>query len=434
MSEKLVGWTSSPNARGTIDIIWSSVFVVFLSTWAALHINVPPVKKSSWWRLRSKALLMGVGLIAPELIATCAFTELRTALTVQNHMKDLGHKDWTLSQSFFVAMGGYMLHFNGDYKPISAENFIKWQRRGIIRVLESTETNKAQHHVSRGSVVELPWVSKEDIVSRGKADVLLKGIACAQIGWLLVQYTARRAQSLATSSLEALTVAYIICALFSYSAWWKKPYDLESPTATAISPEHEVASLLEDKPLSISMLDDPDLPLLHNVLWTYIVPCTAAVLSFSVLHFLAWDDHFGSPAEEWLWRASSVLFVWFHVFFLGFAAYMEKYMKIPPTAANIAIIGNCAEVKAVWYVFHGVKFLTFGNSNETLNRIDATLLRKCQSDYTINWLLVVTFDAHTLCYFAGRFFVLVEAFASLRRAPVGLYENVDWAGFIPHVH
>jgi hypothetical protein len=434
MSEKLVGWTSSPNTRGTLDIIWSCVFVVFLSTWTTLHINVPPVKKGPWWRLWSKALLMGVGLIAPELVATVAFTELRTALTVQSHMKDLGNKEWTLAQSFFVSMGGYMLYFNGDHKPISAENFIKWQRNGIIRVLRSTETIDTPHLRSHGSTVELPWVSKEDLASRGKADVLLKGIACAQIGWLLVQYIARRAQSLATSSLEALTMAYIACALFSYFAWWKKPYDLESPTAIAVSPEHEVTSLLEDKPFTISMIDDPDLPLLHNILWTYIVPCTAAVLSFSILHFLAWNNHFGTRTEEWLWRASSILFVWFHLVFLVFAAYMKKYMKISPTAANIAIIGNCAEVRAIWYVFHGVKFLTFGNSNATLNRIDVVLLRKCHSDYTLNGTLIVFFVTHTLCYFAGRFFVLIEAFASLRHAPAGLYENVDWAGFIPHVH
>ncbi|KAL9610907.1 MAG: hypothetical protein Q9167_004417 [Letrouitia subvulpina] len=456
MSKKLVGWTSSPNVRGTIDIIWSCIFVVFLSTWTTLHNNVPPVKKGPLWRLRNKALLMGVGLIALEYLATIAFTELRTALTVRSHMKDLGYKEWTLAQSFFVAMSGYMVHFNGDHKPISAENFIKWQRSGTIRVLRSTDTVlrepkshsmdstsieltsapklvKALHIGSHGSAVQLPWVSKRDIASRGKADVFLKGIACAQIGWFLVQYTARRAQSLATSSLEALTVAYVVCALFSYFAWWKKPYDLETPTTVAVSPGHEVTSLLEDAPLSIPMNDDPDLPLFHNVLWTYTLPCTAAVLSFSALHFLAWNDYFNTLTEEWLWRASSILFVWFHLVFLGFAAHMEKNMKIPPTAANVANMGNCAEMKAIWYVFHGVKFLTFGNSNATLNRIDEVLLSKCRPEYTPKAPLVVFFVFHTVCYFAGRFFVLIEAFASFRHAPAGLYENVDWTGFLPHV-
>ena len=322
MSAQFVAWEPGPNARGTIDIIWSCLFVVFLSTWTALHNNVPPVKEGRLWRLWNKSLLMCVGLLAPEYVATIAFTELRTALTVQSHMKDLGYKEWTLTQSFFVAMGGYMLHFNGDYKPISAENFIHGQRNGTIRVLRFTETVLSEpksHQVdnapmeltsvpklfeahrlsSHGPAVELPWVSKEDIASRGKADVFLKGIACAQIGWLLVQYIARRMQSLATSSLEALTVAYVVCALCSYSAWWRKPYDLESPAIVEVFPENEVTFLLRDGPYSIPMNDDPDLPLLHNVLWTYILPCTAAVLLFSTLHFLAWDAHFDTLTEEW---------------------------------------------------------------------------------------------------------------------------------------
>lgn len=400
---------------------------------------------------------MGVGLIAPEYLATIAFTELRTALTVQSHMKDLGYDEWTLAQSFFVAMGGYMIHFNGDHKPISAENFIKWQRTGIIRVLRSVETLsskgksfsvdststelmpaprfvKALRLGSHGPAVELPWVSKEDINSRAKSDVFLKAIACAQIGWLLVQYIARRAQSLATSSLEALTVAYVVCALFSYCAWWKKPYNLEAPTTVAISAEHEVISFFKDAPLSIPMNDDPDLPLLHDVLWTYVVPCTAAVMSFSTLHFLAWNDHFDTLTEEWFWRASSILFVWFHLAFLAFAMHMEKNMGISPTAANLAMMGNCAEMKAIWYSFHGMRISTFGDRNATLNRIDASLLSKCHPEYTPKGPLIVFFVSHTLLYFVGRFFVLIEAFASLRSAPADLYENVDWTGFIPHVH
>src|SRR5271156_317817 len=199
MREKLVGWTSSPNLRGTKDIIWSCIFVVFLSTWATLHTNVPPVKKSFWWRFRNKSLLMGVGLLAPEYIATIAFTELRTALVVRSYMQSLGYKEWTLTHSFFVAMGGYMCCIKGEYKPISAENFVKWQRSGTIIVLKSSskimgrsksqsvdsagveiqkdesipKLARARPLDSLGVAVELPWVSKEDIAARGKADVVL---------------------------------------------------------------------------------------------------------------------------------------------------------------------------------------------------------------------------------------------------------------------
>ena len=82
---------------------------------------------------------MSVGLLAPEYVATIAFTELRTALIVRSHMRSLGYGNWTLAQSFFAAMGGYMIQVNNVYKPISAENFIVWQRRGLIRLLSSVE-------------------------------------------------------------------------------------------------------------------------------------------------------------------------------------------------------------------------------------------------------------------------------------------------------
>jgi len=98
---------------------------------------------------------------------------------------------------------------------------------------------------------------RKDTASRGKAGVFLKDIVCAQIGWLLVQCIARRAQSLATSSLEG-PMSFVHC--FPIPHEWKKPYDLESPTTVTVSPEYEVVSLLEDGPLSIPMNDIPDLP------------------------------------------------------------------------------------------------------------------------------------------------------------------------------
>ena len=460
MGEDLVGWISGPNVRGTSEIIWSCVFVVFLSTWTTLHINVPPVKKGIWWRFRNKCLLMAVGLLAPEYIATIAFTELRSALIVRDCMQRRGYEEWTLAQGFFVAMGGYMACINGQYIPISAENFVNWERSGVIIVLRSpsrtmvksnpqvTEDDgmeaqkydtisklpRARPVESLGAGVELPWISKEDLTARSKADFFLKAIACAQISWLLVQYVGRATQSLANSSLEALSVAYIVCALFSYCAWWKKPYDLEAPTSVTVSPDHDMGIQLRGAPPQIPFNDDPDLPVLHTTLWTYVLPCTAAVLAFSSLHFLAWNSHFNTIAEQWLWRASSIVFVWFHVVFLAFGVHMQLNMKKAPTAANIAKIGNCAEWKVIWYMFRVVKFLCFTKTSARLNQIDASLLRRCDPDLTPKGSLLAFLVAHTFIYFMLRFYVLIEAFMSLRRAPAGLYDTINWTKMVPHVH
>lgn len=76
-----------------------------------------------------------------------------------------------------------------------------------------------------------------------------------------MQYVARPVQSVAISSLEALTVAYVVCALFPYAAWSKKPYDLESLLIVAIPSEHTLNFLFQNAPLAIPMNDDPALPL-----------------------------------------------------------------------------------------------------------------------------------------------------------------------------
>jgi len=35
-------FVSSPNARGTLDILWSCLSILVIGTWSILHLNVPP--------------------------------------------------------------------------------------------------------------------------------------------------------------------------------------------------------------------------------------------------------------------------------------------------------------------------------------------------------------------------------------------------------
>jgi hypothetical protein len=40
-SPDFLPWQDSPNFRGTMDIIWSCLFTVFICVWTAVHLNVP---------------------------------------------------------------------------------------------------------------------------------------------------------------------------------------------------------------------------------------------------------------------------------------------------------------------------------------------------------------------------------------------------------
>ena len=40
------GWASQPNNRGTLDILWSCLFTVFLCTWVMLFLNLPRLQEN----------------------------------------------------------------------------------------------------------------------------------------------------------------------------------------------------------------------------------------------------------------------------------------------------------------------------------------------------------------------------------------------------
>jgi hypothetical protein len=67
-STKAKGWTPAPNNRGTIDILWSSCLTIFLCSWTALCLNLPPQtwSKARWFH--RKNLMAGLGLLGPEFI------------------------------------------------------------------------------------------------------------------------------------------------------------------------------------------------------------------------------------------------------------------------------------------------------------------------------------------------------------------------------
>ena len=51
-SEQPAHYVGSSNVRGTLDILWSSLFTIFVCTWSIQHLNVPEQRegRDSGWR------------------------------------------------------------------------------------------------------------------------------------------------------------------------------------------------------------------------------------------------------------------------------------------------------------------------------------------------------------------------------------------------
>ncbi|OJJ75358.1 hypothetical protein ASPBRDRAFT_484273 [Aspergillus brasiliensis CBS 101740] len=63
------GWVYRPNCRGTIDIIWSGLFTIFICTYTMLCLNVPAQNEKPWDIIRRQLFWMAVAISGPLL--TC---------------------------------------------------------------------------------------------------------------------------------------------------------------------------------------------------------------------------------------------------------------------------------------------------------------------------------------------------------------------------
>jgi hypothetical protein len=118
-------YVSSPNTRGTLDILWSCLFTVIACTWTIQHLNVPeqpgfdpqdvPWHRVLRWNLNGlwrSIKWMLVTIIAPEYILGKAVADLYAAYQSKKEMQRYAIMDgveWGLTQAFFANMGGFVL-------------------------------------------------------------------------------------------------------------------------------------------------------------------------------------------------------------------------------------------------------------------------------------------------------------------------------------
>ncbi len=114
------------------------------------------------------------------------------------------------------------------------------------------------------------------------------------------------------------------------------------------------------------------------------------------MHLLAWNAHFPSAVEMWMWRGSGLAMA---------TGPLSLWLVVPDYYPDFLM-----RDEETWW-FKPVK---------TAINILSTVLMCIGS---VIWT----------AYPVGRVFVLVEAFASLRSPALGIYETVKWTSFIPHV-
>lgn len=118
-----------PNARGTLDIVYSCLAVIVLCTWSVLHLNVPmqitPANKRQKLartldRTFTKVKWMAMNVLAPEVPFAQAVTGLVNAYklrSVFDRFKALDKVPWTVTHVQLANMGRFVIRFDQTQLP-----------------------------------------------------------------------------------------------------------------------------------------------------------------------------------------------------------------------------------------------------------------------------------------------------------------------------
>lgn len=331
-----VNYVSSPDFRGTLDILWSSLFTIFACTWTLQHPNVPEqrhgyrhnrngINKTSRWKenigWKLKHLLRATNafiltILAPEIIIGVAYNvrlQAREDHPILLQLADHDHVRWSLTHTYYANMGGFVLVKEETGENVSGYNLHHLSGRDLIKL---RETNR---------VIRLPDITEEELIDRAKDDPFIRTISVAQIIWSTIQILVRAIKKLSICPLELAVLAFAACAVIIYGLYWDKPKSIGA--STTISLQHQdyhawaTHELGQDDDSVINLVlpvgKSPFGAPMHaadgrssNDCKKFAIPTTAAMLAamvlFGAIHIGAWNFAFPSTFELYLWGFASI--------------------------------------------------------------------------------------------------------------------------------
>jgi hypothetical protein len=210
-AKALVGWVLESPGRGTLSLITTCLFTLFLCTWVVIHARV--YKRSLLRRLHKVALFLKT-IIAPEFIAVEGLQEWSQAQKMVKNCAGLTGGRLKLVHAFYIGMLALRYRTPQGEKVIWPNQYTWLLEQGLI---------DWDDHALWG-------LSEENIRDKSNADGTAKLLALGQVSWFVAQSIMRRAHTLPLSQLESMTLSYIPLFTVTYFFWWVKPKDVLTPS------------------------------------------------------------------------------------------------------------------------------------------------------------------------------------------------------------
>ncbi|KAF2668074.1 hypothetical protein BT63DRAFT_308818 [Microthyrium microscopicum] len=455
------GWVSSPNERGTIDIIWSSLITMFLCSWSLLCLNVPAPKHSILSRLHLRLWLTALCFLGPEFTLVMALGQYASARQSVIDFANAKAGDWTMNHAFYANMGGFMLH-TPDFAPFPVDA-------------------KQLLFLIKGGFVELPKLQKRAIADKNKVDGMLRLITLLQVLWFTINVIGRIATRLTVTCLELTTAAFIICAVGTSYCWLHKPADVEVPED--IYSSHSIVEIEKaaweaaksdptiDPNVSREIQTRTPLDFLSRKEWAWSKYWTNWInilrnmkIVFAPKQFPV--DRFENtvflPLPKSLYTIWSLIALAYSSIFVA-AWNFEFPTPIERTLWHIATLGLLVSAVAYWVITHfaydawpSIRSWLSSHLPEMSSRIQkkreasintrlgrklhklADMLRNNSPNkdpaLTIPLKAILPIYVLGVLYCTSRTYILLADIVELRSLPADAFEQVDWSVFVPHFH
>ncbi|KUJ11201.1 uncharacterized protein LY89DRAFT_759013 [Mollisia scopiformis] len=248
---------TAPNSRGTLQILWSSLFTIFICIWTVQHLNVPGQRdgrdknwrgdlKWAWKRFWTKFKWMLFSLIFPEFLLAKAVADWMAAkntLKIERAYED--PLEWTLAHAFYINMGGFVTRSALRRNDLQGSKLLHLDitHVEIFRLLSY--------------IKKLP-ITKEEVEDKSKADSLVKASAIAQVAWMVIQVAARTIEGLPVTQMEITACSFAACCFITYMFWWNKPKNINEATDLGLNwveiSERRTSSIVSMRILQIMLM------------------------------------------------------------------------------------------------------------------------------------------------------------------------------------
>ncbi|KAF2740048.1 hypothetical protein EJ04DRAFT_604772 [Polyplosphaeria fusca] len=447
------GWTSSPNGRGTFDILWSCGATIFLCCWSVLCLNVPAAADSSWAKTQRKILIFILTLLGPEAIGITATGQYLSARQSVKDFAAAGYSDWSIQHAFFAEMGGFVLK-TPDWKefPVNAKQLL-WL-------------------IQRGHVPYIPPTVSSHIDDKNKVDGFMRLIMIVQILWFLVTFIARLAKGLSITALELTTVTFIYCSVPIAFLWRHKPADISRPEV--LIAQSKTADILQaggdeaQKPYRNTPLDFIDREEWHmSIYWSHL----RNLLRCIHISSKSWERPLSRISNVKTAKLPETVFFVGAIYIYGFVAiFIGGWNLSLPThaertlwrTASLLCLGSLIGAELVTFGAFNVwprikstkkaqdKQAKVGDESEgQLSREERYMSSKSQPRTIWDWFrnnsvgrdplvdaplkAILPIYVMVFTYIVARLILVALDFSELRSLPATCYETLEWQQFVPHV-